>query len=833
MAELKGITSGQEQDAQQLIKDTAGIFERFINFTKTNKILYLFWAPGLVMVAFPNSALLLAPVLLFWGFKIRARPSSTPFKKPKSSYEPDSNEIHPGTGEPMKAEGIHYFGNEIGTGSEVWFSNSDVRTHALLFGTTGAGKTEALLGFCYNSLVQGSGFIYVDGKGDNSVMAKIFSLCRRLGRDDDLMIINFMTGGINLNQKSTKRLSNTMNPFVSAPADPLSELVASLMSTGDGGADMWAGRANIFMKSLLTVLVALRDSGKLLLDVDTIRKYFILEALEDMIFNYKLLDDTRYEMGVDVTEDQMAGLKDFLVNLPGFKQVYDNNNVFTKGKQDGTTNEQHGYITMQFTEVFGMLSDTYGHIMKTQLGEVDFYDIVVNRRILFVLLPALEKSPQNLSNLGKIIVSSVRAMMATSLGAELEGDRADIIERKPTNAPMPYMCIFDEFGYYAVEGSAVMAAQARSLGFAMIFAGQDYQAFQKSGKEEAASIVANCAIKMCMKLEDPSETLEIFNKAAGEANIATTDRLDRQGSGFQDANQITIKKESRINSRDLKAQIAGEMHIIFGDTLVRAKTFYINPHLTDQMRMNTFLKIKPPKTNVLFAKHQTISKIKKSLVDFSKTKSYSAKLKKLKDSNGSKELIIKLDNAIKSSPGYKILLDVNDKIKSASIASDIKTIEDAILKIHSNPDVPHHLLIPTALFYHNSVIENSNHSATLPAQSIDRTVQISESDPLSAITKTTSLTDTLNNLPEDDDLEFISASDDSNEVDYGSIEEFSHNANIYHKTEGVSNSSASRQQTNQMVVDMCHGTVGGNIGIDDEDASFFEEEDDLNSINTE
>jgi intracellular multiplication protein IcmO len=833
MAELKGITRSQEQDAQQLIKDTDSIIRKFIKFLKTNDIIYWLLAFVPIMMYFPNSSIVLSPFLLLWASKIKARPSETPFKKPKSSHELDSNEIHPGTGKPMDAEGIHYFGNEIGTGSEIWFSNSDVRTHALLFGTTGAGKTEALLGFCYNSLVQGSGFIYVDGKGDNSVMAKIFSLCRRLGRDDDLMIINFMTGGINLNQKSTKRLSNTMNPFVSAPADPLSELVASLMSTGDGGADMWAGRANIFMKSLLTVLVALRDSGKLLLDVDTIRKYFILEALEDMIFNFKLLDDTRYEMGSDVTEDQMAGLKDFLVNLPGFKKTYDNNNQFICGKQDGTTNEQHGYITMQFTEVFGMLSDTYGHIMKTQLGEVDFYDIVVNRRILFVLLPALEKSPQNLSNLGKIIVSSVRAMMATSLGAELEGDRSDIIERKPTNAPMPYMCIFDEFGYYAVEGSAVMAAQARSLGFAMIFAGQDYQAFQKSGKEEAASIVANCAIKMCMKLEDPAETLEIFNKAAGEANIATTDRLDRQGSGFQDSNQISIKKESRINSRDLKAQIAGEMHIIFGDTLVRAKTFFINPHLTDQMRMNTFLKVKPPKTDILVNRHKTIHKIKNSLLNFSKTKTYTTKLQKLKKSGGSIELINRLETAILKSPGNKILASVNEKIRSAGIASDIQAIESALIAITKTPQIPHHLLIPATLFYHNAIIENSNMSSSHSTASIDSAIKINDTDPLSDIVSKTSFSESFMNLPDDDDLEWVSSSDASDEVDIITIEEFTHNANIYHKTEGLSNATASRQQTNQVVVDMCHGTVGANIEVDPENNSYFAEEEDLNSINTE
>ena len=45
-----------------------------------------------------------------------------------------------------------------------------MRTHVLIFGSTGSGKTEALISLAYNALVQGSGFIYVDGKGDNSLI---------------------------------------------------------------------------------------------------------------------------------------------------------------------------------------------------------------------------------------------------------------------------------------------------------------------------------------------------------------------------------------------------------------------------------------------------------------------------------------------------------------------------------------------------------------------------------------------------------------------------------------------------------------------------------------
>ena len=75
---------------------------------------------------------------------------------------------------------------------ELWFANEDMRTHVLIFGSTGSGKTEALVSMAYNALLQACGFIYVDGKGDNSLYAKVFSMCRSMGREDDLLLINFL-----------------------------------------------------------------------------------------------------------------------------------------------------------------------------------------------------------------------------------------------------------------------------------------------------------------------------------------------------------------------------------------------------------------------------------------------------------------------------------------------------------------------------------------------------------------------------------------------------------------------------------------------------------------
>ena len=246
---------------------------------------------------------------------------------------------------------------------------------------------------------------------------------------------------------------------------------------------------------------------------------------------------------------------------------------------------------------------------------MDFKDVVLNRRILVVLLPALEKSPDELSNLGKVIVASLKAMMAAGLGDQVEGDYRDVILRKPTNAPTPYMCILDEYGYYAVQGFAVVPAQARSLGFSAIFAGQDLPAFQKASKEEAASIGANTNIKICMKLEDPIETWDFFTKTAGEAYVTKVDSFQTKdtslANSYMDTKSSSFEKRSRVDLLDLKDQTEGEAHIFFKSKIVRARMFYANPTPVKRLKLNQFLKVEPPPDDYLL-------KLQKQLIGFQK-----------------------------------------------------------------------------------------------------------------------------------------------------------------------------------------------------------------------
>lgn len=429
-------------------------------------------------------------------------------------------------------------------------------------------------------------------------------MARSMGREDDVLVINYMKGNKDFFGPQETKLSNTMNPFTSGSAGSLTELIVSLMDDGGsgGGSDMWKGRAMALIAAIMQALTYLRDQNEILLDVEVIRDYLVLDKIV-------ALGKRR-----DLPTHVLKALKGYLLSIPGY--------VEGAQKIDQQATEQHGYLQMQFTKVLSTLADAYAHIFKTNFGEVNFWDVVVNRRILVVLLPSLEFSEPELANLGKIIIACLRAMMATGLGNSLEGSIQEVVEVNPTKGNTPFITILDEYGYYAVKGSAVMAAQARGLGFCMCFAGQDYPSFKKASAEEAAAISANCNIKICLKLEDPQETFDLFKAAAGQSYVTVKSGYDQEEGGalnaggkYRTMKNVNIDMKDRIDLRDLQSQMAGESHIFFGGQIVRAKFFYADPPKVGEIRVNYFLKVETPEKQDLLDMQTGVKELVEKLTD--------------------------------------------------------------------------------------------------------------------------------------------------------------------------------------------------------------------------
>lgn len=538
-----------------------------------------------------SDLILVCYLLFFWWLKTRSR--ALPAKLPLGAPYTDTNDMSPGRdGTPS---GILYIGNEKHTKQQVWYTNSDARTHILYLGTTGSGKTEGLKSFVTSAMTWGSGFVYIDGKADMDLWSSISSLVRRFGRDDDLLVLNYMTGN-----SDERAPSNTMNPFSSGSSSYLTQMLVSLMPEAEGDNAMWKERAVSLMSSLMPALTWKRDNQDFLLSVSSVRNYLNL--------NY-IIQLSRDEA---IPEKIREGLKGYLDTLPGYvDDAFDDDG---KEKPMGpdqpmvdttTVRQQHGYLTMQFTRALQSLGDDYGYIFDTSAADVDMVDVVLNRRILVVLIPALEKSGDETANLGKIIAATLKGMMGSTLGASLEGESSTVIENRPTHSSTPFMTVFDEVGYYTAQGMAVMAAQARSLGFCLVFSAQDLQAMEKRVKEEARSIAANCNIKIFGKLQDPTQTREYFENQMGNTYIAKVSTLQLSGGvstgSYSDTQQAQIDKGTRADYDDLKEMKEGEAIISYAMDVIEVNVFYSNPGHAKAMRVTRYLQLPDP--DETFVKH--------------------------------------------------------------------------------------------------------------------------------------------------------------------------------------------------------------------------------------
>jgi hypothetical protein len=529
-----------------------------------------------------------------WGVK-RGKylnSSSELFDKPKylnynkkaarADFSPKENVKDVKKAAPGIGGGVYFFGHELNTNQEVHISDDKVRTHIIIFGTTGAGKTETILSMCVNFLTQSSGFILCDGKGDTLLFAKCFAVCRAFGRTDDLYLLNFMDEGIPDGVKRVEDITNTFNFLVDSTAAEADEIIGGLLPSDEGGGSgMWEGRAATGINSINKAVYFLKDNGYLEVDPDTYRTYFALDEFVELASNDA------------IPKDRRAGLWS-LLNSINYKipTAQDPN-----PKQNPATEEQFQYITMQYTETFNMLAEQYRHITVSQVPDISITDVVLRRRILLVLLPSLAKSPQSVRNLGRIVIAMTRNVSSKAIGSQVEGDYKTVIESKPTAAISSFGLIFDEFGTYATKGASTLPAQVRSLNMVCLFAGQDYEAFKRGDEIEAATIFANCTLKLCMKLEDPL-TYEKFKDSAGEEYVVSADSYEAKetmfGRKYTKAKTARIEKRPVLDLKDLKAQQAGWGTLIFGSTVHRIKSFYADPHMPGKARLNHFLEIRRP-----------------------------------------------------------------------------------------------------------------------------------------------------------------------------------------------------------------------------------------------
>jgi len=586
MRDTFGPQTHHEKSARDLHRDTRPWFQRLSqalqNGTAAGALLGAS-AAGITLV--PATIELLFPAAVFYALWVMTRPVVMPLRPPMRSGLIDVTDPDPETGKPRTAQGLDHIGAEMGTRRQVWHGKDDVAQHTAVPGTTGAGKTEALIALAIvNALVQGTGCVFVDGKADRKLYAKIFTLARRYGREDDVFVWNFLT--------LDGRDSMTCNPFGPASADMIREiLVGQLTEPGQqGNGGVFFGRAVGFLGAIAPVLTWMRDEKGIPLDLEKIRDATELSNVV-LLATKKQIKFTDSATGTSETlefPDMPAALVQTLRSYLGQTGGYDLD-VSLKDQRSQTPADQHSYITMQFTEVFSQWLVSLGHIFKVRTGDVDMLDVVLQRRILVVILPSLENSDKTNAGLGKIVVAMLRSMMALTLGSKLEGDYQEIVGNRPSEAFAPFKVVFDELAYYVTAGMDGMLAQGRGLGLHFLLGFQEAAGLAARIGEKMWSLLGNANLQVIMRLQDGNQTRTYIEKTAGEAHVTQSTSYN-SASDLSDAHVASdhaeVRQVSRVNWLDVRALRPGQAIVLFQNSRIYTQIFYAKVKLGGMIRRN-------------------------------------------------------------------------------------------------------------------------------------------------------------------------------------------------------------------------------------------------------
>ena len=565
-------------------------------------------------IVYPASLWLSLPIMIFWAPSMLLEPWQMPMRMPSDMdrFDPSTQRQVPGKllgflpvtvmrTSMSKAAGILYMGylRARDAGRELWLSMDDMTRHILMFGTTGAGKTEALLGYVVGQLSYGKGLIYSDGKAQNDVSAAITSLARRYGREDDVRTMSFITGGKSraqdlLEGNKSRGQTNTINAFGIAQETYIINLMDSMLppAGNDGG---WQEKARAMIQALVFGLVYKCRREGTVMSQRTIQAHLPLRAIAKL-----------YIQAVEQQwhEEARLPLENYLGTLAGFDLA----KVDSPSEWAPEALNQHGYLIQQFTRMLALFNDTYGHVFALDAGDIDLKDVVHNDRILQVLIPALEISSTEAATLGRLFVSQAAMILSQDLGEKLEGKPEDILVIRKYKDRFPFLWILDEVGAYYTDKIGELATQVRSIGICLLLASQEAQRLKSAAGDKVWTLIANMGTRITGKIMDPKDTLEILQLMAGDEYVPQMSGLVRQpgmlSSNWEDSDTLTMSKDKKVSVEEVQQLQEGENITLYKGNVIRGSSMYVDDVdklSKEAIHINRFIEVAPPGLETLLA----------------------------------------------------------------------------------------------------------------------------------------------------------------------------------------------------------------------------------------
>lgn len=396
---------------------------------------------------------------------------------------------------------------------DITLSANEMTLPRVLFGATGSGRSEALLSMFKTAVDNGQGGFYLDAKRSVQLPEKVLSFAKEAGRLSDVRILSLWAPQDSEESASwwstpeifapEKGFSHTFNPFERATLADLREWWMPLWEAALEPLPTEEQRdALSFLDTLLDVLIEGRDLGLWPLDVQVLD-----QALENW---WPLAQDARLSILARRRLERWRGR---------FVQWHTDQAALTYAR--GVLQALLPHPALRAT----VLPSPEGPQWVS--ANVDWEDMIRNRRLVVVLAPPLERMPPPQRSVLELITQSLASAFLRVL-------------HQPGAMPEHGgMWIFDDVGLYLNDACLAIASRARRLNITVVSGALTFPEIKRhADPRQALRFVEQCGVKVFMRMHEldgvdeqwPSvgaHALDIRRQEPGEAHALIGDRVER------------------------------------------------------------------------------------------------------------------------------------------------------------------------------------------------------------------------------------------------------------------------------------------------------------------
>ncbi|MBY7854265.1 TraM recognition domain-containing protein [Vibrio fluvialis] len=447
-------------------------------------------------------------------------------------------------------------GYDLLFGRQLWLSVDRETRMTMISGTTGSGKTVTQNAQIFQAALQGhfpagAPVLQIDGKGSVEGGFDFIFYYVRAGRLHDIRVLNFNTGGVTqdiFGMLDVEFTSHKFNPFSMLNKEESRGLVMSYGRSSEGGnSEFFRDRASTMLAGIFAPLTYKRDVFGEPLDSSVILRFTELRNM------FKLAIDKA------IPTDVIRPLREYLKTLNG---VTDSD--FSKASVDeidinSKAEEQHTYNRSMLSKTLAEMTDTLGHIFCSKGSDINLRNAIQHGQVVLVFLPTIEKEPDAMSELGRMMVGSLRPALMPLIGHKFQGTYQETVLSLPSNRIVPFRIYLDEVLNYYVRGIANFLSLLRSSMVAITLLGQSLKGFEDAGLSEARQSQANLNNILAFSTQDVFETLDWISKKLGKVHATRISQMRSSSwGGWMNSDTASYHEEELFTARDMSGADAME-----------------------------------------------------------------------------------------------------------------------------------------------------------------------------------------------------------------------------------------------------------------------------------